>query len=148
MDIIEDFSEDLVTELVKLSEQLDFLIFEDRKFADIGKLLFLMSSSTFIRGQVTHLSLALLYPLYLCYTLILSSRKHRRTPVLFRSPSPIHLGTPNKRPPHPGRRYNNRSLLHRFTSRSRTSPLSRNVLKGKLGIRFTWIYKSYSRNGS
>eukprot|EP01063_Lacrimia_lanifica_P011053 TRINITY_DN17817_c0_g1_i1.p1 TRINITY_DN17817_c0_g1~~TRINITY_DN17817_c0_g1_i1.p1 ORF type:complete len:275 (+),score=123.15 TRINITY_DN17817_c0_g1_i1:52-876(+) len=36
MDIVEDFSPALVEELTKLSEELDFVIFEDRKFADIG----------------------------------------------------------------------------------------------------------------
>ena len=36
MDVVEDFSEALVAELQKLSEELDFVIFEDRKFADIG----------------------------------------------------------------------------------------------------------------
>lgn len=38
IDIIEDFTMDLADELVKLSNELDFMIFEDRKFADIGKL--------------------------------------------------------------------------------------------------------------
>ena len=38
IDIIEDFTMDLAHELVKLSNELDFMIFEDRKFADIGKL--------------------------------------------------------------------------------------------------------------
>lgn len=36
MDIIEDFDEDLVKQLQELSKKHDFLIFEDRKFADIG----------------------------------------------------------------------------------------------------------------
>lgn len=36
IDIIEDFDEDLIARLVSLSEAHDFLIFEDRKFADIG----------------------------------------------------------------------------------------------------------------
>ena len=36
IDIIEDFDEDLVTQLTHLSQQHGFLIFEDRKFADIG----------------------------------------------------------------------------------------------------------------
>ncbi|KAJ3050559.1 orotidine 5'-phosphate decarboxylase [Rhizophlyctis rosea] len=37
IDIITDFDEDLITQLKALSEKHDFLIFEDRKFADIGK---------------------------------------------------------------------------------------------------------------
>lgn len=36
IDIIEDFTMELADELVKLSKELDFMIFEDRKFADIG----------------------------------------------------------------------------------------------------------------
>jgi len=40
IDIVEDFDMDLVHQLTQLSEKHDFLIFEDRKFADIGKSLF------------------------------------------------------------------------------------------------------------
>ncbi|CAE6512598.1 unnamed protein product [Rhizoctonia solani] len=36
IDIVEDFDQDLVDQLQRLSEKHDFLIFEDRKFADIG----------------------------------------------------------------------------------------------------------------
>jgi orotidine-5'-phosphate decarboxylase len=36
IDIVEDFDADLVAQLQALSEKHDFLIFEDRKFADIG----------------------------------------------------------------------------------------------------------------
>ncbi|KAI9300792.1 Orotidine 5'-phosphate decarboxylase [Cunninghamella echinulata] len=36
IDIVEDFDQDLVTQLQHFSEKYDFLIFEDRKFADIG----------------------------------------------------------------------------------------------------------------
>merc|ERR1711963_1076471 len=36
IDIIQDFDQDLVEKLVQLSHQKHFLIFEDRKFADIG----------------------------------------------------------------------------------------------------------------
>jgi orotidine-5'-phosphate decarboxylase len=36
VDIVEDFDESLIESLVALSKKHDFLIFEDRKFADIG----------------------------------------------------------------------------------------------------------------
>lgn len=36
IDIVEDFDRDLIERLVALSDSKDFLIFEDRKFADIG----------------------------------------------------------------------------------------------------------------
>ena len=36
IDIIEDFDEDLIKQLQDLNKKHDFLIFEDRKFADIG----------------------------------------------------------------------------------------------------------------
>jgi orotidine-5'-phosphate decarboxylase len=36
VDIIEDFDHTLVDALTVLSKKHDFLIFEDRKFADIG----------------------------------------------------------------------------------------------------------------
>eukprot|EP01060_Flectonema_neradi_P002763 TRINITY_DN1174_c0_g1_i5.p1 TRINITY_DN1174_c0_g1~~TRINITY_DN1174_c0_g1_i5.p1 ORF type:complete len:271 (+),score=53.99 TRINITY_DN1174_c0_g1_i5:40-852(+) len=36
MDVVRDFDFELVKELQKLSEEMDFIIFEDRKFADIG----------------------------------------------------------------------------------------------------------------
>ncbi|CAE6521130.1 unnamed protein product [Rhizoctonia solani] len=36
IDIVEDFDQDLVDRLQQLSKKHDFLIFEDRKFADIG----------------------------------------------------------------------------------------------------------------
>ena len=36
IDIIEDFDDDLISQLQRLAQQHDFMIFEDRKFADIG----------------------------------------------------------------------------------------------------------------
>lgn len=36
IDIIEDFDHSLIEQLQALSRQHDFVIFEDRKFADIG----------------------------------------------------------------------------------------------------------------
>ena len=36
IDVIEDFSQELIDKLVELKEKHNFLIFEDRKFADIG----------------------------------------------------------------------------------------------------------------
>lgn len=38
IDILEDFDENLIDELIKLKEKYNFLIFEDRKFSDIGKI--------------------------------------------------------------------------------------------------------------
>jgi orotidine 5'-phosphate decarboxylase subfamily 1 len=38
IDIIEDFSDELIYELLDLSKKHDFLIFEDRKFIDIGNI--------------------------------------------------------------------------------------------------------------
>ncbi|KAE8538366.1 orotidine 5'-phosphate decarboxylase [Cryptococcus gattii VGV] len=44
-DIIEDFTLEFAQQLVELSEQFDFVIFEDRKFADIGNTVSLQYSS-------------------------------------------------------------------------------------------------------
>ncbi|WWC95665.1 orotidine 5'-phosphate decarboxylase [Kwoniella sp. B9012] len=44
-DIFEDFTPAFIEELVRLSKELDFIIFEDRKFADIGNTVSLQYSS-------------------------------------------------------------------------------------------------------
>ncbi|KAK6908619.1 orotidine 5'-phosphate decarboxylase [Kwoniella mangroviensis CBS 10435] len=44
-DIFEDFTPAFIEELVRLSKELDFVIFEDRKFADIGNTVSLQYSS-------------------------------------------------------------------------------------------------------
>lgn len=49
IDIIEDFSQDLLTELLKLAERHQFLLFEDRKFADIGHTVKMQYSSGIYR---------------------------------------------------------------------------------------------------
>ena len=36
IDIIEDFDQELLQQLQTLSQKHDFMLFEDRKFADIG----------------------------------------------------------------------------------------------------------------
>ena len=36
IDIVEDFDQDLLDQLIELSKKHNFLFFEDRKFADIG----------------------------------------------------------------------------------------------------------------
>lgn len=38
IDILEDFDYSLINQLEELSKKHDFVIFEDRKFADIGQI--------------------------------------------------------------------------------------------------------------
>lgn len=70
-DIIDDFSQSFVDELVKLSKELDFVIFEDRKFADIGAYLVPSGQSSLhqyrltlfhFRQSIIRLSFMLLFP--------------------------------------------------------------------------------------
>lgn len=46
IDIVSDFDDDLVEQLKALSVKHDFLIWEDRKFADIGEFLALIHAFT------------------------------------------------------------------------------------------------------
>src|SRR6185312_2051041 len=93
--IIEDFDEDLIVKLHALSESNDFMIFEDRKFADIGAVLvnivyaqalnstrlfrvLLNDQITFIHGK--------------------QDRKHSRSTILVRRLRNIIMGTYYQRP--------------------------------------------------
>ena len=51
IDIISDFSLEGIEKLKALSRKYDFLIFEDRKFADIGKTVEAQCAVVFIRFQ-------------------------------------------------------------------------------------------------
>ncbi|KAK4056782.1 orotidine 5'-phosphate decarboxylase [Microbotryomycetes sp. JL221] len=51
IDIVSDFDDDLVQQLQSLAKQHDFLIWEDRKFADIGKLCFQLESSVYQKAN-------------------------------------------------------------------------------------------------
>lgn len=53
VDIIEDFDASIIATLQELSKKHDFLIFEDRKFADIGMCFHRMPLSTSSRMYCT-----------------------------------------------------------------------------------------------
>jgi orotidine-5'-phosphate decarboxylase len=50
IDIIEDFDPSVVERLTELSQRHDFVIFEDRKFADIGEFPYPIGKLSFING--------------------------------------------------------------------------------------------------
>ncbi|GAA5828626.1 hypothetical protein JCM5353_004329 [Sporobolomyces roseus] len=63
IDIVEDFDEDLVQQLQAIAEKHDFVIWEDRKFADIGNTVRLQYSSGIYKiAQWSHLTNAHLIP--------------------------------------------------------------------------------------
>ncbi|WFD30024.1 orotidine-5'-phosphate decarboxylase [Malassezia sp. CBS 17886] len=63
IDIVEDFDQDLVEQLAHLSVQHSFLIFEDRKFADIGNTVSLQYAAGVHKiAQWSHLTNAHLIP--------------------------------------------------------------------------------------
>lgn len=98
-DIFPDFSEDFVQELTKMSDELDFIIFEDRKFADIGMAISLHHTS---------------FPLII--------RQHRRSAVLVWRAQNRRLVTPHERPPPARARHNQRPIIRRRSQRSRLAP--------------------------
>ncbi|GAA5910823.1 orotidine-5'-phosphate decarboxylase [Sporobolomyces salmoneus] len=63
IDIVEDFDQDLVQQLQAIAEKHDFVIWEDRKFADIGNTVRLQYSSGIYKiAQWSHLTNAHLIP--------------------------------------------------------------------------------------
>ena len=63
IDIVADFDHDLVAQLTALSEKEDFLIFEDRKFADIGNTVSLQYAAGVHRiAEWSHMTNAHLVP--------------------------------------------------------------------------------------
>ena len=122
---MEDFDSDLIIQLQTLSEKHDFLIFEDRKFADIG---------VFYR----HRSCSIV-------SLTQNFRQYRNPSVLSWCPQNLILGTPYKRARSSrpwGRCW---SQIHRPSYRSWSSPLSGNVLGRE--SRNRRIYFCDSRDG-
>ena len=81
VDIIDDFSERTIRELQKISQRKHFLIFEDRKFGDIG------SKFHSIICQIRNIKLNK------------SLDRHPAVPICSRSPSHSPMGASHKRPP-------------------------------------------------
>ena len=85
-DIVDDFSERTIRGLQELSRRKHFLLFEDRKFGDIGSEFCLRGSS----------SKKVLLP-----DLTLFSLRYPTIPIYQRAHPHCPLGSPNKRPPPP-----------------------------------------------
>lgn len=51
IDVVDDFDQDLVDQLTALAKRHDFMIFEDRKFADIGEWRMAMSPAVLAHVQ-------------------------------------------------------------------------------------------------
>lgn len=111
IDIIEDFDHDLVEQLQALSQKHDFLIFEDRKFADIGMLYYLNAR------EILDLIPS-----------IIMIRKYRCVAILARCPPHRILVTHHQRPPCPRARHHYRARIYRPTTRSRVTPPRRDEL--------------------
>lgn len=176
-------------ELVKLGKELDFVIFEDRKFADIGGVIYLFVDIAFLPlfplFSCPSSSFALLHcfcadlgsfsnpsspKLELTFLLVIhvpssgchrcrpllpitilpllpypslyspsplpaprptpaAPRQYRHPPILFRHTPHLHLVRPHQRAPPPRPRDNNRSIHHRSSPRSCTTPSRRDVVE-------------------